>query len=111
MSSTKTSGRARGKRVKGSRLRLADPYLERERARYENPLPSREWILQVLQSEGVPVPPERLFELLEINPEEENAFLRRVNAMERDGQIMLNRRGALCVVEKLGLIRGRVHAH
>src|SRR5690349_5071649 len=111
MSSTKTSGRARGKRVKGSRLRLADPYLERERARYENPLPSRDWILQVLQKEGVPVPPERLLELLAINPEEENAFLRRLNAMERDGQIMLNRRGAVCVVEKLGLIRGRVHAH
>jgi ribonuclease R len=111
MSSTKTSSRARGKRAKGASLRLADPYLERERTRYENPLPSRDWILQVLQKEGVPVPPERLLELLAINPEEENAFLRRLNAMERDGQIMLNRRGAVCVVEKLGLIRGRVHAH
>ena len=31
--------------------------------------------------------------------------------MERDGQIMRNRRGALCVVEKLGFIHGRVEGH
>jgi ribonuclease R len=92
-------------------LRQADPYLERERSRYDNPLPSREWILDVLQKEGVPVEPERLMDLLDISEEEENGFIRRVNAMERDGQIMLNRRGALCVVDKLGLIRGRVQGH
>ena len=92
-------------------LRLADPHLEREHKRYESPLPSREWILSVLQEEGVPVTPERLMQLLDIREDERETFARRLNAMERDGQIIQNRRGALCVVDKLGLIRGRVTGH
>ena len=91
--------------------RTADPFLAREQQRYEFPLPSREWILSVLKDEGVPVEPGRLRELLEIRGEEVEAFERRLSAMERDGQIMQNRAGALCVVEKLGLIRGRVTGH
>ena len=92
-------------------LRLSDPYLERERARYQSPLPSREWILSMLEREGVPVPPERLVQLLDIDSDEEETFARRLNAMERDGQIMRNRRGAICIVNKLDLIRGRVQGH
>jgi ribonuclease R len=101
--------RSKARRPKG--LRGDDPFLAREQERYEHPLPSREWILSVLEQEGVPVDAERLSELLSIHPDEEDAFTRRLNAMERDGQIMRNRRGALCVVEKLGLIRGRVVGH
>jgi ribonuclease R len=107
----RTPGRKRGKSAPASSLRDSDPYLERERKRYENPLPSREWVLEVLQKEGVPVEPQRLLELLDIADDEQNAFIRRLNAMERDGQLMTNRRGALCMVEKLGLIRGRVQGH
>ena len=92
-------------------MRRSDPFLSREQERYEHPLPSREWILSVLEQEGVPVEPERLSKLLEIRPDEEDNFTRRLNAMERDGQILRNRRGALCVVDKLGLIRGRVVGH
>ncbi len=92
-------------------LRSSDPFLAREQQRYEAPLPSREWVLSVLESEGVPVEPSRLREILEIRAEENEAFERRLNAMEREGQIMRNRAGALCVVEKLGLIRGRVVGH
>ena len=101
----------RKKPRKRAGLRAADPFLEREQQRYETPLPSREWILSVLKDEGVPVEPSRLHELLEIRVEEIEAFERRLNAMEREGQIMRNRAGALCVVEKLGLIRGRVVGH
>jgi ribonuclease R len=92
-------------------LRLSDPHLERERARYENPLPSREWILTVLEREGVPVPQPRLETLLDIAPAEQEAFDRRLNAMERAGQVMRNRRGAICLAAKLDLIRGRVQGH
>ncbi len=52
-----------------------------------------------------------LEENLSITGEEQIAFARRLQAMERDGQIMRNRRGALCVVEKLGFIHGRVVGH
>jgi ribonuclease R len=103
--------RKKSARAMGSSLRSSDPYLERERARYPSPLPSREWVVHVLEREGVPVVPQRLLRLLDIEPSEEQAFERRLSAMERDGQIMRNRRGAICIVRKLGLVRGRVEGH
>jgi len=98
-------------RTRDHGLRVADPYLDREQARYDNPLPSREWILSVLEQEGVPLEPQHLEQLLEIRPGERETFARRLRAMERDGQIMSNRRGAICIVNKLGLIRGRIQGH
>jgi ribonuclease R len=92
-------------------LRQSDPNLERERARYEKPLPSREWLLAALEREGVPLPQEALERMLDIEPDERDAFERRLNAMEREGQIMRNRRGAICIVGKLDLIPGRVQGH
>ena len=92
-------------------LRLADPQLERERRRYEHPLPSREWIMEILEREGVPVEPERLMTLLDIEEDERALFERRLGAMERDGQLMRNRRNTLLMVQKLGLVRGRVQGH
>ena len=92
-------------------LRLSDPHLEREGARYDKPLPSREWLLSVLEREGVPVPKDDLQRLLDIEPDEQDAFERRLNAMEREGQIMRNRRGAICILNKLDLMPGRVQGH
>jgi len=92
-------------------IRGLDPFLERERAQYENPLPSREFILQVLEERGAPVPEEELCALLHITGDEAELFSRRLRAMERDGQLMRNRKGALCMVEKLDLIKGKVQGH
>jgi ribonuclease R len=92
-------------------VRELDPFLERERELYEFPLPSREYILQVLHDQGAPVGEESLFELLHIELAEEALFTRRLRAMERDGQIMRNRRNAICVVDKLDLIKGKVQGH
>ena len=41
-------------------IRALDPFLEREREQYDNPLPSREYILQILGEHGVPVEQEEL---------------------------------------------------
>jgi len=117
--------KARGRKVSGRRaqqketgssrktssVRAADPFLERERARYAKPVPSREFILQILTEQGVPVPQDKLERLLNISAGEREAFARRLAAMEHDGQIMRNRRDAICVVDKLDLIRGRVQGH
>jgi len=92
-------------------LRAADPFLEREQSRYAEPLPSREYILQILTERGVPVGEEELEKLLGIAETERAAFGRRLRAMEREGEIMRNRRNAICVVDKLDLIRGRIHGH
>ena len=72
---------------------------------------SREFILETLTQRGVPVAEEELERLLRIAPAEREAFSRRLAAMERDGELMRNRRNAICVVAKLDLVRGRVHGH
>ena len=93
------------------KIRLQDPFLVREREQYEHPLPSREYILQILAEQGVPVDPEKLAAILEIEEDENEVFSRRLRAMEREGQIMRNRKNALCVVDKLDLITGKVQGH
>ncbi len=92
-------------------LRLQDPFLEREKSKYSQPLPSREFILQILQKEGVPVTLEQLERQLAIRPDERDLFGRRLRAMERDGELMRNRKNALCLPAKLDLIPARVEGH
>lgn len=91
--------------------RRNDPYADREAANYDNPLPSREFILETMTEQGVPVSVDQLYTLLHITPDEEAIFNRRLNAMEREGQIMRNRKGALCIAEKLHLVAGTVQGH
>ncbi len=92
-------------------LRLQDPFLEREGEQYEHPLPSREFILQILTEQGAPMIDEELLGMLHIGKDEEDLFSRRLRAMERDGQIMRNRKRAICVVDKLDLTKGKVQGH
>jgi ribonuclease R len=92
-------------------IRALDPFLEREREQYEHPLPSREYILQVLADHGVPIEQEDLISLLQIEEHEVELFVRRIRAMERDGQIMRNRKRAICVMDKLDLVKGKVQGH
>ncbi|MBX9631018.1 MAG: ribonuclease R [Burkholderiales bacterium] len=92
-------------------LRAADPYLERERGKYQHPLPSREYILQIMEEIGAPVNSTELIDRLAIDSREVEPFTRRLQAMARDGQIMVNRRGDLCVAQKLALVPGVVQGH
>ena len=92
-------------------VRELDPYLQREKERYGHALPSREFMLQILDEQGIPVNEKALQSLLDITEEEEEIFSRRISAMLREGQIMRNRKGDICVVEKLDLIKGRVQGH
>lgn len=96
---------------KKSDLRHQDPYLQRELQRYSNPLPSREWVIAVLEKIGIPVRMAELAQKLNITKEETVFFERRLNAMARDGQILINRRGAVCVANKLALVKCRVEVH
>ncbi len=99
----------KSRKIKG--LRAQDPWLERERERYENPLPSREFILQLLTEAGAPVFPDDLKKQLAIHRSEYEAFERRLAAMEREGELLLNRKGALCLPAKIDLVPGRVQGH
>lgn len=89
-----------------------DPFQEREAQKYANPIPSREFIIQYLEQKGRPVTREHLIKALNlITEEQQEALRRRLIAMERDGQIMSNRRGSYALVDKLELIKGRVVGH
>jgi ribonuclease R len=97
--------------TKKKNIRELDPFLEREREQYDNPLPSREYILQILAEQGVPIDQDELCGILHIELDEEDLFNRRLRAMERDGQIMRNRKRAICVVDKMDLVKGKVQGH
>ncbi len=89
-----------------------DPFQEREAQKYENPIPSREFIMQLLEDQGVPLDNEQIAQALGLNdPEQLDALVRRLRAMERDGQLMRNRRGGYGLISKMDLIPGRVIGH
>jgi ribonuclease R len=94
-----------------SKMRRADPRFEREKAKYEHPLPSREYILQTLAAQGAPLEFERLARLLDIQAFELEPFQRRLGAMAREAQLMQNRRGDWLIPDKADLVRGRVTGH
>ncbi|HGL8997326.1 TPA: ribonuclease R, partial [Neisseria gonorrhoeae] len=75
------------------------------------PLPSREWIIELLERKGVPSKIESLARELSITEDEYVFFERRLKAMARDGQVLINRRGAVCAADKLDLVKCRVEAH
>ena len=91
--------------------RSSDPHADREASRYETPLPSRELILTTMTDQGVPLSVEQLYVLLDISDDERDIFNKRLNAMEREGQIIQNRKGALCIADKLDLISGVIQGH
>jgi ribonuclease R len=107
MTNKKSTGKGRGQ--KG--LRWQDPFLDREREKYENPLPSREFILQLVIEAGGPQPADDLAFRLDIDVDESESFRRRLGAMQRDGQLIINRRGDLCLPDKIELKAGRVEGH
>ncbi len=74
-------------------------------------LPSRAAILDALQQAAVPLPPEDLARTMAVDRRVREAFLGRIAAMQRDGQLLMNRRGELCVVAKLDLVTGVVQGH
>ncbi len=99
------------KRNKKNELRELDPHLQREQKRYGLALPSREFILEVLDKQGVPISEDKLLKLLSITAEESEFFRRRLSAMIREGQIIYNRKGDICVTDKLELVKGTVQGH
>ena len=89
-----------------------DRFAEREAEKYENPIPSREFILEFLAERGRPATLRQLITELELNESsEKEAIKRRLTAMSRDGQLIQNRRGAYGLLDKMDLIAGRVVGH
>ena len=89
-----------------------DPFLQREKSRYENPIASREYLLELINSYHVPVNIEELEKVLKYKNEDQvEALRRRLQAMVRDGQIFRNRRGGYLSFDHMDLEKGIVQAH
>ena len=104
---------ARMVKKRGKKQRFPkDPFAEREAGKYATPIPSREFILSVLADSSQLMNREELAYGFGLSREEDiEALRRRLRAMERDGQLMVNRRGAYCLVDKMDLLRCRVQGH
>ncbi|HEU5338374.1 MAG TPA: ribonuclease R, partial [Sulfuricaulis sp.] len=91
---------------------IQDPMAEREQQKYEHPVPSREAIIAMLTERNEPLPFRELADTLGVHGErDEDAFGRRLRAMERDGQILKNRRGLYGLAHKMDMVSGRVSGH
>jgi ribonuclease R len=92
--------------------RVHDPHAAREAQRYENPIVSREAILEFLRERSELMTAERIAAELGITDGDAfGALIKRLAAMVRDGQLLQNRRGGYGVAAKLDLIPGEILAN
>ena len=89
-----------------------DPNYAKELAKYDNPIPSREFILQIIRMHNAPMTKEEIFVALGITDEtRQEAMRRRLRAMENDGQLVFTKRKCYALPEKLDLLKGMVIGH
>lgn len=94
------------------KFKKKDPHEAREAEKYPFPVPSREYIMDYLEHVGTPLQRERLEQAFGMQTaEEQEALRRRLRAMLRDGQLLLNRKEEYALVDKLSLLKGQVVAH
>lgn len=89
-----------------------DPFYQRESEKYADPIPSREFIMRILEEYGRPMSRVQLIDELDVPDEEKQTALGfRLRAMLRDGQLMQDRRGRYCLLKHINLQRGTVQGH
>lgn len=92
--------------------KVVDPHAQRESSKYDNPIPSREFILELLEEAGTPLDRAAISEKLGLSDENGlEALRRRLRAMERDGQLMFTRKKEYALISKMDLMTGRVIGH
>ena len=85
---------------------------ESDSRRHRFEIPSRSDVLDVLRTSDGPVAPKRLMARLGLpSRKQQEAMGARLKAMIRDGQILINRNGDFCLVQRMQLIVGRVVGH
>ncbi len=79
---------------------------------YRHPVPEPARILALLERRGVPMTLDELAEACELATAPQRAALRRrLQRMATAGQLLVNRRGEYCLLEKIDAVVGRVSAH
>ena len=101
-----------GNKPPGRGPKRSDPHADREAARYAQPIISREALTEFLSDASGPMNVEDIARALKLTePDRLEALSRRLNAMLRDGQLLMNRRGGFAVAAQLDLIPGVVIAN
>ena len=97
---------------KQKNLAYQDPHYQQEVAKYDNPIPSREFILNVIRENNAPMNREEILTALSIHDEKQiEGIRRRLRAMENDGQLVFTKRKRYALPEKLDLLKGTVIGH
>lgn len=91
---------------------IIDPNYQQELEKYENPIPSREFILQIIREFDAPMSREALWAAFHLDDEDRReALRRRLRAMENDGQLVFTKRKCYALPEKMDLLKGTVIGH
>ncbi|QLB20995.1 ribonuclease R [Vespertiliibacter pulmonis] len=91
---------------------IQDPNYQQEQEKYQNPVPSREFILQTIRDYDAPMSKAELLATFQIEDEErQEAIRRRLRAMENDGQLVFTKRQRYALPEKMDLLKGIVIGH
>ncbi len=91
---------------------LTDPEAAREAQKYDQPIASRELILAVMAECDVPMRFTELADALGIHGDSDLFSLqKRVKAMQREGQLISGRRGALGLPKKMDLVKCKIIGH
>jgi ribonuclease R len=80
-------------------------------SQYSYTIPSREEILGILRTAAEPQDVNSLAAALDVKSDEMDGLIRRLNAMERDGQIKPNRNGHYHLAHQPNFIEGRISGH
>lgn len=90
-----------------------DPYSKRESEKYNNPIPSREFILNIIKLNKRPLTRSNISKLLKLKGKEQiEALRRRLIAMERDEQLSRNRKNAYDLIStEMSFITGKIIGH
>ena len=90
----------------------SDPHAEREAAKYEHPIASRELILEFVSKNEAVTSIEEVCVGLQVDNERDQVSLeRRMRAMERDGQLIRHRRGGYTSAAKAEVVSGKIIGH
>lgn len=97
--------------AKKGNKKVKDPYAAREAMSYDNPIPSREYILTLLKEAEGPLAFDEIASRLSLKTEDDiEALSRRLKAMCRDGQVMRSRKDRYGLIDRMHLIAGHVEA-
>jgi ribonuclease R len=89
---------------------MSDPHQKRESEKYDNPIPSREYILEFVQQKTLSK--YDLFDLLNVDEKQRKPLTHRLKAMVRDEQLNCDRHGKFSIFDaEFGVVIGTVIAN